>query len=304
MSELSEKLLPCPCCGAEAHFGEVPVSLSETEAQSENAGGEYIECSKCSLCTALMFPLKGDVKRQLVERWNLRALSQPPDGESLRELCVKLLRKYPLDEAKEIVRQIQAHDTKPDSKAYRDPQCLTALEEKGLRQIQAERAPDSEAVRLREAWIHAYTSLGADRATAEKMVNTEVSAHLARQPAAQSTPLEETLKAMGIALDPVLMGGYSHHRTRLIAAWEVATKQPAAQSEGQWVRTDELSRLRDIEHYAWHVLEGSEERVSENELVLSHHPGSDQDLNKLIELLGEEHPAMLRASSPTEGESK
>lgn len=43
----------------------------------------------------------------------------PPGSQGIRELCVKLLRKYPLEEAKEIVRQIQAHGMKPDSEAER-----------------------------------------------------------------------------------------------------------------------------------------------------------------------------------------
>jgi hypothetical protein len=64
------KLLPCPCCGGEAQFGEV--DSGETD---DNHGGHYIECSGCGLTTNLVFPDKGDVERELREVWNRRPVS-------------------------------------------------------------------------------------------------------------------------------------------------------------------------------------------------------------------------------------
>lgn len=79
---MSDELLPCPCCGGEAHFDEVPVNQFELEGQPSNAGGQFVECSKCGLSTNLMFPLMDDVKGELAERWNRRAhLAQPEAAE-------------------------------------------------------------------------------------------------------------------------------------------------------------------------------------------------------------------------------
>jgi hypothetical protein len=50
----------------------------------------------------------------------------------------------------------------------------------------------------------------------------------------------------------------------------------------------ENARLREIEHYVWHVLESSEERADANEVVID---STDQDYLKLVELVGEQHPA-------------
>lgn len=61
------KLLPCPFCGGQADFGQVADSEIDP-----NSGGEFIDCSQCHASTALVFPLKGDVKRELIERWNQR----------------------------------------------------------------------------------------------------------------------------------------------------------------------------------------------------------------------------------------
>lgn len=63
------QLLPCPFCGGEATFGFVAHTDREDDP---NAGGEFVDCSQCQASTALVFPLKGDVKRELAERWNRR----------------------------------------------------------------------------------------------------------------------------------------------------------------------------------------------------------------------------------------
>lgn len=58
---------PCPCCGRDARFEEVP------EGQ-QNSGGIYIECTNklCRLSTNLMFPLMDDVRPELAQKWNRR----------------------------------------------------------------------------------------------------------------------------------------------------------------------------------------------------------------------------------------
>lgn len=47
----------------------------------------------------------------------------------------------------------------------------------------------------------------------------------------------------------------------------------------------DAERLREIEHAAWHVCESSEERVVDDEIVVTR-----EDFEKLCSLLGEEHP--------------
>ena len=57
-------LLPCPFCGAPAQRSDVPADIDD-----DNAGASYIECTKCSACTALHF----DRKENLDRSWNDRA---------------------------------------------------------------------------------------------------------------------------------------------------------------------------------------------------------------------------------------
>lgn len=66
-----DDLLPCPHCGGEASFGVV-------EDDHTNFGGRYIDCATCGASTNLVFPCKGDVERELRERWNRRT---PPSAE-------------------------------------------------------------------------------------------------------------------------------------------------------------------------------------------------------------------------------
>ena len=49
----------------------------------------------------------------------------------------------------------------------------------GLVKVDFARQLERENARLREAWIHAYTSLGCDRTNAEKMVQAEIDAYAA-----------------------------------------------------------------------------------------------------------------------------
>ena len=58
----SDRLKPCPYCGADAEIGE------------EQDGGHFVQCinSACGASSALLFPLMDDVKHLLLERWNKR----------------------------------------------------------------------------------------------------------------------------------------------------------------------------------------------------------------------------------------
>ena len=69
------ELLPCPFCGAAAQRCDVP-----TDIEDENAGASYIECTKCSACTALHFDRKGNLERS----WNDRAGAGALHVESAR----------------------------------------------------------------------------------------------------------------------------------------------------------------------------------------------------------------------------
>jgi hypothetical protein len=72
---LAEELERCPCCGGRAVFDRV------NGREDKNFGGEFINCVTCGLSTGLVFPLKDDVKRELRERWNRRALRSPQPAE-------------------------------------------------------------------------------------------------------------------------------------------------------------------------------------------------------------------------------
>jgi len=61
-------LLPCPCCGGKALFGSV------IEPDDKDFGARFVYCSACHLTSALVWPLKDDVTRELVERWNRRSV--------------------------------------------------------------------------------------------------------------------------------------------------------------------------------------------------------------------------------------
>jgi hypothetical protein len=69
----AKRLLPCPCCGGKAAFGR------DSNPESVNFEGRFVFCEACDLCTTIVFPLKDDVSRELVERWNKR--SNGPMGE-------------------------------------------------------------------------------------------------------------------------------------------------------------------------------------------------------------------------------
>lgn len=60
-------LRDCPFCGGKASFVRIPHA-----GPARLAGGEFVECADCQASSAVMFPIKGDVRRDLAGRWNLR----------------------------------------------------------------------------------------------------------------------------------------------------------------------------------------------------------------------------------------
>ena len=79
-SRSDEEPLPCPCCGGEAQFDSI------TDDTASNYDGRFIRCIECELSTNLVFPHKGDVRRELLEMWNKRApRSEPPERNPMTE---------------------------------------------------------------------------------------------------------------------------------------------------------------------------------------------------------------------------
>lgn len=62
------ELKPCPFCG------EKPKIITMPEGQGSCDGSMYVECSNklCRSSSALIYPLKCDVREQLIQRWNRR----------------------------------------------------------------------------------------------------------------------------------------------------------------------------------------------------------------------------------------
>lgn len=68
-------LLHCPFCGSHnVGFGKC------SDADADNANGEFICCDKCGASTALVFPCMDDAKPLLRERWNRRDCANPVVG--------------------------------------------------------------------------------------------------------------------------------------------------------------------------------------------------------------------------------
>lgn len=103
-----EILLPCPCCGGNARYTRV-----NTQADV-NFGGEYVYCAVCEMSTALVFPLMGDVRRELAERWNRRA-----SANRIAQLEADLENSR-LNHIDANTRNMNAHDDLEKVKAERD----------------------------------------------------------------------------------------------------------------------------------------------------------------------------------------
>lgn len=75
----SDRLKPCPFCGAEAEI----ITL-EGETDEPSIGAQCVQCtsSACGAASGLIYPLMDDVTDLLRERWNKRhnALAQGRDA--------------------------------------------------------------------------------------------------------------------------------------------------------------------------------------------------------------------------------
>ena len=65
----SDRLKPCPFCGAEAEI----ITL-EGETDEPSVGAQCVQCtsSACGAASGLIYPLMDDVTNLLIERWNKR----------------------------------------------------------------------------------------------------------------------------------------------------------------------------------------------------------------------------------------
>ena len=73
MADMTE-LLPCPFCGGKARHIRV-------QEDGPLFNGECIECEKCKAASAIVFPCMDNIWRELCEKWNLRALTDPALAE-------------------------------------------------------------------------------------------------------------------------------------------------------------------------------------------------------------------------------
>jgi len=81
MTSIDEQitLQPCPFCGGEAEFGEVPYErkyAGDNDCRiNHDHGGQFIQCKNtdCSASSMLIFPTMADAKPLLIEKWNKRA---------------------------------------------------------------------------------------------------------------------------------------------------------------------------------------------------------------------------------------
>lgn len=69
MIDDSDRLKPCPFCGAEAEI----ITL-EGEVGADGVGAQCVQCtsSACGAASGLIYPLMDDVTDLLRERWNKR----------------------------------------------------------------------------------------------------------------------------------------------------------------------------------------------------------------------------------------
>lgn len=71
LTDVLERLLPCPFCGAEAEI----ITL-EGETDEPSIGAQCVQCTNhggCGAASGLIYPLMDDVTDLLRERWNKRS---------------------------------------------------------------------------------------------------------------------------------------------------------------------------------------------------------------------------------------
>jgi len=120
MSELK----PCPFCGGDAEFGEVPYErkyAGDNDCRiNHDHGGQFIQCksSDCSASSMLIFPTMADAKPLLIEKWNRRAPSdQPADAVVVPIETLILMRKAITYDAPYSNAAIMAYDKLKESHA-------------------------------------------------------------------------------------------------------------------------------------------------------------------------------------------
>lgn len=71
----SDRLKPCPFCGAEAEIITI-----EGDVEDFRTGAQCVQCTSlsCGAASGLVYPLKDDVTNLLLERWNKRHEGQAP----------------------------------------------------------------------------------------------------------------------------------------------------------------------------------------------------------------------------------
>lgn len=84
----SDHLKPCPFCGSDAEFDAVASVDGEP-----NAGGMFVQCLGCQVCSRLIFPCGDDPKPLLLDAWNRRV--GPKEGalpNGWNEACTLVLK--------------------------------------------------------------------------------------------------------------------------------------------------------------------------------------------------------------------
>ena len=71
---MSDEMRECPFCGGKAHRVDIP-TVGTDIGNDPNAGGSYIECTKCNACTAIHFGRK----ENLYDSWNARPTAAPDE---------------------------------------------------------------------------------------------------------------------------------------------------------------------------------------------------------------------------------
>lgn len=87
------KLLPCPFCGANAHF------------EMDDVRWEWVECESCGMQSNRRASLMEDCKPILADTWNTRAERKPLPNSWIRSMCAQ---PWVFDTVKQWVRITEA----------------------------------------------------------------------------------------------------------------------------------------------------------------------------------------------------
>lgn len=73
---MPEKLKPCPFCGGQAQTVWIK---SFVRMHNVNMGGFAIQCAECHATRIMAGPVKKDVEKDAIEKWNRRITEQIPE---------------------------------------------------------------------------------------------------------------------------------------------------------------------------------------------------------------------------------